>query len=370
MKSLNNSLGKYRNVLRNLFALVLILLITASCGYRQKKDAPANDFKTIVRLKTTPVKDQGKSNLCWIYAMLATIESQHLMLGDSIHLSTSYIARKMIEEKAVEYFFSQDSKTMKMRGMGPMLIHYLEKYGAEPYDSYEDAKDLNYIVLERKIMHLADQVSANGRGLEHFKKKLEDGLDDEMGYMPSRFVHMLGSEYTPLEFAHSVAAPGEYQFFTSFTHHPFGQYFKLETPDNEMGDLFYNVSMKDMMHFIEECLKHGKPVFWEGDTSEDGFSFQNGIATLPSGTKVDQATRQKQFESRKTTDDHAMALVGIAKDKKGQKYFIAKNSWGTDNPYQGFMYLSYEYVAMKTICIGFSGPKPPVFKADNPLVSE
>ena len=28
-------------------------------------------------------EDQGRSQLCWAYAMLATIESEHLMMGDS-----------------------------------------------------------------------------------------------------------------------------------------------------------------------------------------------------------------------------------------------------------------------------------------------
>ena len=46
-----------------------------------------------------------------------------------------------------------------------------------------------------------------------------------------------------------------------------------------------------------------------------------------------------------------MCLIGIAHDKKGHPYFIAKNSWGTDNPYGGLMYLSFDYVKMKTIAV-------------------
>ena len=35
----------------------------------------------------TPVKNQGRAPLCWAYAMLSAIETEHIMRGDSVHLS-------------------------------------------------------------------------------------------------------------------------------------------------------------------------------------------------------------------------------------------------------------------------------------------
>lgn len=46
-----------------------------------------------------------------------------------------------------------------------------------------------------------------------------------------------------------------------------------------------------------------------------------------------------------------MEIMGIAHDDKGNKYFLCKNSWGTQNRYHGFMYLSYNYVRLKTIAV-------------------
>ena len=43
----------------------------------------------------TPVKNQGKSELCWAYAMLATIETEHLLRGDSVNLSPQYLGRML-----------------------------------------------------------------------------------------------------------------------------------------------------------------------------------------------------------------------------------------------------------------------------------
>ena len=46
-----------------------------------------------------------------------------------------------------------------------------------------------------------------------------------------------------------------------------------------------------------------------------------------------------------------MAIVGIAHDDMGKKYFIMKNSWGTDRPYNGLEYLSYEDFRKETLAI-------------------
>ena len=64
-----------------------------------------------------------------------------------------------------------------------------------------------------------------------------------------------------------------------------------------------------------------------------------------------QDERQRAFESFSVTDDHCMELVGIARDAAGRRWFICKNSWGTDNPYGGFMYMSYNYARLNTVAV-------------------
>ena len=44
-----------------------------------------------------------------------------------------------------------------------------------------------------------------------------------------------------------------------------------------------------------------------------------------------------------------VSYTHLAHNEKGYKYFICKNSWGKNNPFGGFMYLSYNYVRLKTI---------------------
>jgi aminopeptidase C len=66
---------------------------------------------------------------------------------------------------------------------------------------------------------------------------------------------------------------------------------------------------------------------------------------------VTQEIRQRDFDNYQTTDDHGMVIYGTAKDQNGTKYYLVKNSWGTDNKYKGIWYASDSFVKHKTINI-------------------
>ncbi len=349
--------------MRNLVIAIFSALILASCGYKSQPSANSSSHSCkednlpadVKLIRTTPVKNQGKSELCWAYGMLATIESEHIMKGDSINLSIAYIARMMLHEKALECYFSQGKKGISMRGMGSMLIHYINKYGALPYDSYEDPKNINYKVLCRKVEQVCHGAISKGAGIQKLHEELDELFDSELGYMPAPQVHMLGAEYTPLEFAHSVCYPEEYVALTSFTHHPFREYFALEVPDNQMHDDFLNIPLEELMHHLQKAIEHGHPVCWEGDISEPGFKTpkHNYVDVLPSEIPVTQSSRQKEYEQLHTTDDHVMEIIGTFR-KGGKRYYVCRNSWGKDWGNQGLVYLSEDYIKLKTIALFMS----------------
>ena len=66
---------------------LLMLLMLVGCSRQQ------SPYIHDVLLPMTPVKNQGQTNTCWAYAMLATIETEHILRGDSINLSGVYVAR-------------------------------------------------------------------------------------------------------------------------------------------------------------------------------------------------------------------------------------------------------------------------------------
>ena len=331
------------------FLIIIAAFLLASCTDfnigRNMDASKKRQFTNETLLGYTPVKHQGSSPLCWAYAMLATIETEHIQMGDSVNLSVDYVARHLLAEQARQHFLSGGYDSITLRGTAPLLLRLISEYGVMPYDSY-NAPSLNYKALARRLQTMSE----TSHDLSQLSTRAQRLFDERIGYMPKN-VYMLGAEYTPQQFAHSVYMLGEYTALTSFTHHPFDQTFAIEVPDNYSDELFYNVPIDVMMRRIEMSLRAGHPVCWEGDVSEPGFSFERGIAELPDDIPCTQQQRQKAFETRRTTDDHCMCLIGIAHDNKGRRYYIAKNSYGTKNPYGGLMYLSENYVRMKTVAV-------------------
>lgn len=214
--------------------------------------------------RMTPIKDQGESQTCWIYAMLAAIETEHLSWGDSVNLSPYYIEKKMEQEPNFP-----GSK----RGMGKTLLHLIQKYGIVGYDA----------------MRTVDTPAP-------------------------RYVFMAGAEYTAQEFARSVCRPDEYIALTANAEEPYYQDVDIDLPDNWMHDRFYNIPMDSLLAKTIRAVKQHHGVCWE-------------------------------------SKGHAMAIVGIAHDDEGRKYFIMKNSWGTDGPYGGLEYISYKFFRKKTVAV-------------------
>lgn len=327
----------------SIFTLLLLsCFLTVACN--DVKVGGKRKFSIDTCVKFTPVRDQGQSNLCWVYAMAATIESEHLMRGDSIVLSTDWTARRLLSDGAVKCFFGRKKK-VGTRGMGSTFLRLIERYGAMPYDSYHSRHDVNINALSRRLALAA----SGAMSLRELSEQTGQILDSSLGPLP-RSIYMFSAVYTPREFAHSVCMHGEYVQATSFTHHPFGEKFVLEVPDNILADSFLNVPLGSLVGHVVRAIAAGHPVCWEGDISEEGFSFADGTATI--GRKaVSQRWRQQKFESRKTTDDHCMELIGLAHDDGGNRYVLAKNSWGRDNPYGGLMLMSLNYLALNTIAV-------------------
>lgn len=267
-------------------------------------------FTTETLLGYAPVKHQGRSPLCWAYAMLATIESEHIQMGDSVNLSVDYVARHLLAEQARQHFLSKGYDRITLRGTAPLLLRLISEYGIMPYDSY-NAPSLNYNALAQRVQTMSN----TSTDLSQLSQRVQRLFDERIGYLPKN-VYMLGAEYTPQQFAHSVYMYGEYTPLTSFTHHPFDQTFAIEVSDNYSDELFYNVPIDVMMRRIERSLRSGHPVCWEGDVTEPGFSFERGVAELPDERPCTQQQRQKAFETRRTTDDHCLCLIGIAHDEK------------------------------------------------------
>ena len=187
-----------------------VALILLAVGCRQE---PPKDYTHEVLNRMTPVKDQGKSQTCWVYAMLAAIETEHLGWGDSVNLSAAYVEKMIGREPGAP---------KSRRGMGKTLINLIQKYGIVGYDA----------------MRTTDKPEPH-------------------------FVFMLGVEYTPQEFARSVCAPDEYIALTSTDSEPYYKEVDIDLPDNWQHDRFLNVPIDTLLEWTIGAVRHHRGVCWE-----------------------------------------------------------------------------------------------------------
>lgn len=244
---------------RTIIRILLLTLVLASC-----RQQPPKHFTAEVMNRYTPVKDQDESQSCWIYAMLAAIETEHIMRGDSVNLSAAYV-QKMLEREGRD--------PLTQRGMGTTLIALIQKHGLVPYESMRTTR-----------------------------------------IPPPRFAFLYGAEYTPQEFARSVCAPREYVALTCLPDKPYFEETVIDLPDNWLRDRFLNIPMDTLLAKTEQAVRQHHGVCWE-------------------------------------SKQHAMAIVGLARDDEGGRYFVMKNSWGKKGPYEGLDYLSFDDFCRQTLAV-------------------
>ncbi len=294
------------------FALVLV-----GCDKGELKfNYVPEEFVTEIKLKFTSVKNQGRSELCWIYSSFAVLESEMMMKGDSVNLSTNFIARKYLEDIFRDYYLSKGQTRVDLRGGGPMAIDLTRRYGVVPDEAYLSKRDVDYFGLINEIKSIADSALVNNDPLDVFQKKVISILDNSIGEVPDS-VELHGKMVTPKEYGQYLLADREYIVMMSNKKFPIGKNVDPKLKDNRLGCLAENVSGDTLAARVLKSLQNGKAVMLEGGPN----------------------------------DNHAVAIVGMGHDKRGVRYFVAKNSWGTNNPTSGFFFIEESYLKKHTALV-------------------
>lgn len=341
----------------------------------------------------TSVKDQNKSGTCWCFASTSFIEDEIIRQGgDSLDLSEMFTVRHCYIDKAERYIRLYGETNFSAGGAAIDVPYVWAKYGAVPEEVYTG---LHY--GEEKHVHgeldailkaYLDAVKSNPNKKisTAWRKGFEAILDAYLGEVPETFT-VNGKTYTPKSYAESLPIKtDDYISITSFTHHPFYEEFAIEVPDNWLWANSVNLPMEEMKAIVDNAIEKGYPIVWAADVSEGGFKWYEGYAVMPRETnaadlegselsrwvklsdkdrqaarfdfkepvaemEITQELRQQMFDSQETTDDHGMEIVGSAHDKKGNRYYKVKNSWDTNQVYDGYFYVSEPYFLAKTMNI-------------------
>ncbi|MDE6276869.1 MAG: C1 family peptidase [Muribaculaceae bacterium] len=358
--------------------------------------APADTafiFTDVISIPVTSVKDQNKSGTCWCFAGTSHLEDEILKNGgDSLDLSEMFTVRHCYADKAERYIRLYGQTNFTPGGSIMDVPYVWERYGAVPEEVYtglQYGEDKHvHGELDAALSAYVKAVAAkpNKKISTAWRKGLNAILDAYLGEVPETFTYK-GKTYTPKSYAESLGLKmDDYVPLTSFTHHPFYTSFAVEVPDNWLWEKSFNVPLDELEAAVDNALKEGYTVVWAADVSEGGFKWTDGVALMPKGKtegdmndtelsrwvklsdrerqndkynfkapveeiEVSQELRQDMFDSQETTDDHGMVIVGTALDQKGNKYYKVKNSWDTNQIYDGYFYASMPYFRAKTMNI-------------------
>jgi bleomycin hydrolase len=377
--------------MKSIFTLSLCLSIAvgANAQFFSNSKESKYQFKEITRLDASPVESQGRTGTCWSFSALSFLESEIMRINkleSPIILSEMFVVRKAYEAKAKKYIRMDGRTNFGEGGAFHDIPYVIENFGILPRSEYTGKKKkkevYNHGAMFEKLDSIVKRAKSAGKGLQsEWIAAYNNVLDEGIGMLPKNFKYQ-GVVHTPESFYNSLNIDmGNYVSLTSFTNHKMHEKCMLEIPDNWLWEESYNVTLDELFMTTMNALKSGYTVAWGADVSEEGFSFKNGIAIVPAEDaqiriegednknfsdagadkysaafltpvkelQVTQEIRQEAYDQKETTDDHGMHIVGFNIDRKGRYFFLVKNSWGTSNYPEGYLYVSEAYFKLKTI---------------------
>lgn len=377
--------------MKKFVAIALLMVCALTTVGAQNNDGYV--FTPVKELKITPIQNQNRTGTCWCFSTLAFLESELIRMGKGEHnLSEMFVVNHTYRDKAEKFVRMHGTMEFAQGGAFDDVIYAIKHYGIVPelvMPGLEYGEDIHvHGEMESAMRGYVDAIikNKNSKLSTSWKKGFAGIADAYLGALPEKFTYN-GKEYTPVTYANELGFNmDDYISLTSYMHHPFYTSFPLEIPDNWRWSPSYNLPIEELMQVFDNAINTGYTIAWASDVSEIGFT-RNGVGLAPdvkaietSGSDQDkwvglsateknaeirkmleipgiqevwatQEMRQHAFDNYQTTDDHGMQIFGIANDQNGKKYYMVKNSWGTDSKYNGIWYVSEAFARYKTMDI-------------------
>jgi bleomycin hydrolase len=353
------------------FALAILSTVQfAHLPAQEAAPAPVKRaFSDIRVIPHTPVKNQANSGTCWCFATVSLMESEALRKGKGeVDLSEMHLVRATYPRRAKAYMRLHGAMDWGEGAQGTDAIYAMSQVGLAPEAAYPGLplgeKKHGHAELSNALGGFLAGAAKSKRLGQAWPAAVEGILDAYLGRPVDSFAHG-GRTYTPMGFMKDYLQinPSDYVNIGTFTFYAPYSRFRLETPDNWSQDsTFINVPFGDFASLLDQAIEKGFSYAIAADVSEPGFTMKKGYALLldpdakPEEEKelaaVTPEARSAMFDDWGTTDDHSMHCVGTATDGGGAKFYLIKNSWGTENSeYKGFLYMSRNFMLAKTLYI-------------------
>ena len=315
-------------------------------------------FTILKELPITSIKNQWRSGTCWAFGTLGYLESEILrQTGREYNLCEMFVVNRDYMDNATHYVRMHGFSQISEGGSCDDVIDVIRRYGICPEEAMPAPGSLvgdslaNFTVffpeLERTVRRMVEKDAKAPK--PHWKDSVQAVIDRYVGRCPETVADEART-YTPQSFAESLGLNlSDYVSLTSFTHHPFREWFVIEALYKWRLKPSYNIPIEELMDALDRALDAGYTVAWGGDCT-GGFT-RTGLAELPEGVQPTQQARQEQWDDWRFTYDHVMLIYGKAVDEQGRPYYMVKNTWGNYGQYQGIWYMSRDYMALNTTYI-------------------
>ena len=314
----------------------------------------------------TSIKRQ-RGGTCWSFSTVALLESEALRTNGALaatlaeartelDLSDYYPVYWAYVEKAREFARRQgEDARFTDGGLSHDVTRLVSEYGIVPESDYAVVED--YGAMRQELNAVLEARTQSGDWDETaIVAEIRDVLDRHLAPPPDR-ITVDGRQMTPVEYASEYLGldPSDYLEITSYTDIPMYGRGELDVPDNWWDfDGYYNVPLDEFRRLTNAALDAGYPVVFDMDWGDPGASWNEaGLAVLPPGAAPggpDQALRQADLESGRTTDDHLVLAVD-RRQVDGHDWYLIKNSHGTDSGRRGYVWVRGDYMALRVLAV-------------------
>lgn len=326
-------------------------------------------FSNTTLVESTSLKHQKATGQCWSFASTSLLEAEAMRLGYDIpELSSFYFVYLNYLDNAEDYINNNGTSRLNRGDLTFSVLEVFEKHGAIPESVYDG--NLGVLTSKKQMMNRwkeedemnalikqkLDSLIKINANVDQSLEIVENILNEYIGEIPEHFTFK-GKTETPKTFANKFVPLNskDYIELTSYNHHPLYKKVMLEIPANWRFKKYLNLPIETFMSTIDNALNSGFSLAWDGDIgSKEGFK-DNGYVRVKGEYEdeklISQEQRQSAYKRGTTRDDHNMHLVGYTYDRKGEKFYMLKNTWGKDRGMDGIYYLSENYFRLRTISV-------------------